>query len=288
MFGYVKTDLPNMFVKDTVLYKAMYCGLCKSIGKACGQKARLLLNYDLAFLSAFLHNIADVDVKIEKKRCVIHWIVKRPVAKVDELNERIARLNVILAHYKLSDDVMDLGKGRLKRAFFSGAYKKAVKAEPMLDKIVKERYAELIELERKKCDSIDIIGDPFGKMMSEIVSQLVPDKANETVTDLAYNLGKWIYLIDALDDFDKDKKDGSFNVFVNAYPQIENKAALIEQHMAELSALFGSILVETGRLCDKIDFKFNHDLVDNILKRGLISQTKLIMENKKCKNISKF
>ena len=51
MFGYVKTDMPNMFVKDTVLYKAMYCGLCKGIGNVCGTKGRLLLNYDLAFLS---------------------------------------------------------------------------------------------------------------------------------------------------------------------------------------------------------------------------------------------
>ena len=59
MFGYVKTDLPNMYVKDTVLYKAMYCGLCKGIGKVCGQKGRLALNYDLTFLSVFVHNILD-------------------------------------------------------------------------------------------------------------------------------------------------------------------------------------------------------------------------------------
>ena len=65
MFGYVKTDLPNMYVKDVILYKAMYCGLCKGIGKTCGQKSRLLLNYDLTFLSVFAHNLLDVDVKIE-------------------------------------------------------------------------------------------------------------------------------------------------------------------------------------------------------------------------------
>ena len=55
-----------------------------------------------------------------------------------------------------------------------------------------------------------------------------------------------------------------------------------------LSALFGGILVETGGLCDKAEFRFNHDLIDNILKRGLIAQTKMIMENKKCRNTSKF
>lgn len=60
MFGYVKTDFPNLYVKDTVLYKAMYCGLCKGIGRTCGQKGRFLLNYDLTFLSVFMHNVLGV------------------------------------------------------------------------------------------------------------------------------------------------------------------------------------------------------------------------------------
>ena len=101
MFGYIKTDMPNMYVKDTVLYQAMYCGLCKGLGKSCGQKARFVLNYDLTFLSVLLHNLANIDVKVEKQHCVIHPIRKRPIAESDELTERIACLNVILAYYFL-------------------------------------------------------------------------------------------------------------------------------------------------------------------------------------------
>ena len=41
MFGYVKTDFPNMYMKDNILYKAMYCGLCTGIGKSCGHKKKL-------------------------------------------------------------------------------------------------------------------------------------------------------------------------------------------------------------------------------------------------------
>ena len=50
MFGYVTTDNPNLYIKDLGLYKALYCGLCKSIGATCGQMARLTLTYDLTFL----------------------------------------------------------------------------------------------------------------------------------------------------------------------------------------------------------------------------------------------
>ena len=119
MFGYIKTDLPNMYVKDTVLYQAMYCSLCKGIGQTCGQKARFVLNYDLTFLSVLLHNLSDIDVKVEKQLCVIHRFRKRPIALVDDLTKRIASLNVILAYHKLNDDVIDNGKGRIKRSFFT-------------------------------------------------------------------------------------------------------------------------------------------------------------------------
>lgn len=288
MFGYIKTDMPNMYVKDTVLYQAMYCGLCKGLGKSCGQKARFVLNYDLTFLSVLLHNLANIDVKVEKQHCVIHPIRKRPIAESDELTERIACLNVILAYYKLNDDVIDNNKGRLKRSFFTKSYKRAKKREPEIDRIVKERYDELLKYEKQNCDAIDMVADPFGKMMQEVVEVLLKDLSNENIKELAYYLGKWIYLIDALDDFDKDKKKNNFNVFINAYKDIADKKALISQKGQEIVIVFASVINKINELAGKLDYKFNHDLTDNILYRGIVTQTKCIMENKKCKNTSKF
>ena len=288
MFGYVKTDFAHLYVKDTILYKAMYCGLCKGIGRACGQKGRLVLNYDLTFLSVLLHNLSNIDVKIEKQRCIMHHVRKRPVAIPDELTERIGALNVILAHYKLNDDVLDNNKGRFRRAFFNSSYKKAKKKEPELDLIVKNRYSELIKYEKEQCNSIDIIADPFGNMMQDVVALLLKEKCTEDVKELSYNLGKWIYLIDALDDFDKDKKKGNYNVFINAYSDVVDKETLIKEKANDLIVVFSAVLNRICELSTKLDYKFNHDLTDNVLQRGLGFQTKTIMENKKCKNTTKF
>ena len=288
MFGYVKTDFPNLYVKDTILYKAMYCGLCKSIGCVCGTRGRFVLNYDLTFLSTLLHNITDTDVTIEKQRCILHTIVKRPIAKVDELSKKIGALNVILAYYKLSDDVLDNKKGRLKRAFFKKAYKKAKKYQPELDKIVQKRYTELFELEKQNIDSIDMSADPFGNMMVDVVNALVGDIASENLKNLSYNLGKWIYLIDAVDDFDKDKKKGNFNVFVNAYKNCQDKKQFISENSGDITAIFGGILSDIALYAGNLDYKFNHDLLDNVLFRGLNTQTKCVLDDKKCKNQAKF
>ncbi len=287
MFGYIKTDYPYLYMKDNILYKAMYCGLCKGIGKSCGQKARFLLNYDLTFLSIFLHNVCGKDVEVKKQRCIAHHIVKRPVAIPDELTLRIASLNVILAYHKLSDNVIDNDNGRLKRAVFTSSYKKAKKKEPNLDKIVKDWYSKLLELEKKKIDSVDMASDPFGQMIVEVVKELTGDKFDENLSTLSYYLGKWIYLIDALDDFDKDKKKNNFNVFINAFPNVQTKEEFVKKHSQEIIYTFSEIISTIEECAKNVKYNFNNDLIYNILVMGIKQQTKLIMENKKCKNTTK-
>ena len=104
MFGYIRYDLPNLFIKDFMLYKALYCGLCKGIGVSCGQRARLGLTYDVTFLSALLHNMMGIDVKIERKNCFEHAIRKRPIAAADDLTQELGALNTALAYQKAADD----------------------------------------------------------------------------------------------------------------------------------------------------------------------------------------
>ena len=133
-----------------------------------------------------------------------------------------------------------------------------------------------------------MVADPFGNMMVDVVNVLLGDKTTETVSELAYNLGKWIYLIDAVDDFDKDKKKKNFNVFINVYPEIADKETLLREKLKEIIVVFAAVLTRISELARMLEYKFNHDLIDNVLMRGLNVQTKNILENQKCKNTTKF
>ena len=148
-----------MYVKDGVLYKALYCGLCKSIGSSCGQRARLGLSYDMTFLSALLHNIMNRDVKIENRHCVLHPIVKRPMAADDEITRAVACLNTAFTYYKLCDDVEDEKKGRLKRSLFKKGLKRASALHPKIGEIIHRNMLALSALEKKKCASLDMAAD---------------------------------------------------------------------------------------------------------------------------------
>ena len=217
MFGYVKPDTPYLYMKDDTLYKALYCGVCKSIGKCAGTCARFTLTYDCAFLSAVIHNLLGCDVVIKREHCIVHPITKRPVARPDDISISIGALNVILAYFKVVDDINDNGRGRMAKLFLNGAFKRAKKREPNLEKIVRENYAKLSEFEKAGEDSIDKIADPFANLLAQLSNELLKDKSTEASYQYFYNFGKWIYLIDALDDYDKDIKKGNYNPFYAAY-----------------------------------------------------------------------
>ena len=284
MFGYVKPETPYLYMKDDTLYKALYCGVCKSIGRTCTQSARLSLTYDIAFFSALVHNLANEDVKISPQRCVTHWFKKRPmVEKGDRLTDLSAAVNVELAYYKIKDDILDGNGGKGKLQFFKGSHKKVLKVHPEISQIIEKNYQDLFTLEKQKCQSIDMISEPFAQMMCQLGEYALKDKFSDGAKNLFYFLGKWIYLIDALDDYEKDVKEGSYNPLYYAYGQKPTVKELFESSGKDLSFAFSDIFASLKNAMENCKFYFNHDLIDNIILKGIPSVTLKILKKEKDK-----
>ena len=276
MFGYVKPDLPYLYIKDDTLYKALYCGICKSIGKCSGTCARFTLTYDCAFLSAVIHNILGKDVVIKREHCIIHPITKRPIAKPDDISISIGALNVILAYFKIVDDINDNGRGRFAKLLLNGAFKKAKKREPELERIVRENYAMLSNLEKAGESSIDRIADPFANLLAQLSDELLGDKKTQESYQFFYNFGKWIYLIDALDDYDKDIKKGNYNPFYVAY-NAQSFNDLKAKNGEEVSFIMSATLSGIEQSLKGLKFAFNADLIRNVSLRGTVETTKKVL-----------
>lgn len=282
MFGYVRTDTPYLYIKDDVLYKAMYCGVCKGIAEVCGHRARMGLSYDVTFLSVILHNILGVDVTVEKSHCLTHCIRSREMANVDELTRQLGALNTVLVYYKYTDDIADGDRGRGKRLWFKTGYKRVKKKYPQIEEIVRKNLAQQERTEKAKTDSIDRAADATAVMLAEFSNYALQEKATEHTRNLFYAIGKWIYLIDALDDYDKDIKKGAYNPFYLAYGS-PSKAALIEGEKGdEVRFIFNAIFFDIRENLSHIKFRFNRDLSDNILLRGLPAMTNRIMSGCDC------
>ena len=282
MFGYVRADTPYLYIKDNELYRAMYCGVCKGIAETSGNAARMGLSYDVTFLSVIMHNILGIDVKIEKQHCLTHCIRTRNMAAVDELTRQLGALNTVLVYYKYTDDINDGDKGKGKRLWFKEGFKRAAKRYPEIVKIVSEHLAEQEKTEKAKVDSVDRAADATANMLAAFSDYALGEKATMHTRSLFYAVGKWIYLIDALDDYDKDKAKGAYNPFLLAY-KAECRKALVEgEHAEEIAFIFRSIFFDIRENLKEIPFRFNTDLQDNILLRGIPAVTKHIMQGQNC------
>lgn len=276
MFGYINPDRPYLFIKDETLYKALYCGVCKSIGAECGQAARTALTYDMAFMSALLHNIRGEDVKIEKKRCIIHPFRRRNMAAMDEVTALIACINTALAYHKLSDDRQDGDVRGVLRFLYSGGYKRVLKKNPRIAEIIKKRRDEQDEVERSGCSSIDMACEASAMMIAELTDLVLGGHATKDTFGLCYDIGKWVYLADALDDYEKDVKKGRYNVLYLAYGE-KSKVKAVEKGESELEFIFDSLFADMRDRLSNIKFYFNHDLTDNVILRGIPIMTRRLL-----------
>lgn len=277
MFGYVRYDLPNLRVKDVMLYKALYCGLCRSIGASCGQMARSGLTYDVTFLSALLHNMTGKDIEVERRGCFGHTVRKKPMAKVDGLSEELGALNTILVYYKLTDDIADGGKGKNRRLWFKKGFKRAKKKYPALAELVASYLTEQERTERAKTASPDMAAEPSARMMQAVSDHFLGEKASPATQGLFYSLGKWIYLIDALDDYEKDIKKKNYNPFVLSYGET-TREALMKEHGGEIGFLFDTLFYSMRVSLAEIPFSFNRDLTDNVILRGIPLETERVLK----------
>lgn len=287
MFGYVRYDLPNLFVKDYLLYQAMYCGLCKAIGASCGQRARFGLTYDVTFLSALLHNMTGTDIRIERQHCAEHCIRRRPIAAVDDLTRELGALNTALAYYKFSDDVADGGGGRLKRAWFRKGFRRARKNYPQLVALLETFVAQQAAVEKKRSSSPDEAAEPTAELMRRIGAHFLKERSSAATEELFYALGKWVYLIDALDDYDKDRKKERYNPFELAYGS-ESRAQLVAEHGDDLRFMFDTLFFSMREGLQGIAFSFNRDLTDNVILRGIPLETQRVMAGLPPQNLERM
>lgn len=281
MFGYVIPDKNNMYIKDYNVFTAFYCGLCKTLGKTGSELSRLCANYDMTFYSVLLHSLKGEEVKFEKKRC-FYSNKKKVVVEADELSRKIADLAVMYVYYNAEDDVQDGKKSRwfIKNGL-SSRKRKAAKRLPEIDKMMKKQFSELYRLEKENCDSIDRVADCFAVLMRDITKQLVETDYN--IDTFTYNLGRIVYLMDAVDDVEKDTKEERFNPLILNFGKCENKREYIEKNKEELRFLLYSTYNKMVGAYDEMNIVLAEGVLSNTIYLGIKMQMdRLLNGEEKC------
>lgn len=248
MFGYVLPSERRLSEADRTRFRAVYCGLCHTLGKRYGTIARFLLNYDFTILAILLSDGKEFDCKT--RRCIVHPCRGCTVCPPTTALEAAADRSVILSWWQIHDHIVDCGfwnglKYRVLSLFLRRAYRKAAAQLPAFDTAVRGHLAAMDELERAHCASIDAAADPFAALMADAAADIPDERRRRILEQLLYQLGRWIYLVDAADDFKEDARHGSYNPLRYRY-QNDGEELTAEDKLAAAETLDASIVRMSG------------------------------------------
>lgn len=281
MFGYVIPDKNNMYIKDFNVFQAYYCGLCKALAKTGSEVSRLCTNYDVTFYNVLLHSLAKQEVRFERKLCAYNG-KKKVIVTPDEMSLKMADIAVLLVYYNAEDDVTDGKKSRIavKWALYSRK-RRAAKRMPKIDALMKDSFARLNALEKDKCDSIDRVADCFASLMRDITRELI--KTDENIDVFMYNLGRLVYLMDAVDDVQKDTEKHRYNPLLLNYGECKDKAEYLKNNEEELSFLLRSTYNKMVGCYNAMDIVLFEGVLSNTVYLGIKMQMeRLLKGEEKC------
>lgn len=261
MFGYVTVYNQELKMKDYYKYKAYYCGLCKTLKERHGRFGQMTLTYDMTFLIILLTSLYETEIVREKHRCLVHPLKQHDMIW-NEITEYAADMNIALSYHHFLDDWKD----EKSMAGFAGAavlkkdYQRICKRYERQCRVIEESLQQLQQCEQDEEDSLDKVSWHFGKLMEELLVYK-QDVWEESLRKIGFYLGKYIYLIDAYDDLEKDIKKDNYNPLKAVY----NK----ESYEMDCKNMLNMMLAECSAEFEKLPCVLDIDILRNILYAGV-------------------
>ena len=278
MFGYVKAYKPELKMAEYDTYKAVYCSICRQLGKDYGVVAKFILSYDFVFLAMLKLGLENECCGYTKMRCPFNPAKKcMRLEKESEALSFSAACLIIMFYYQLVDDMQDNGvKGKLRSGIiypiFAHYRKKARKKYAEIDDEIGALMKKQAELEKSDSKSIDAAAEPTSKMLEYIFAYGEEDSNKRILERVGYLAGKWVYLVDALDDLDDDLKKNCYNPFIKKYNL--SKGDDLSKTYENAKSLINNCNVELANSFELLEFKRYKTILSNIIYLGLQNELK--------------
>lgn len=217
MFGYLHPRLKNAPRELRTQYRSLYCGLCHSLKKNYGYTGVACLNYEVVFILMLIMSVEEEEKTIFHGSCCITPLVRVPF--VDYLAADVSAVSAIAmlcSSYEIKDNVGDSGALRWRVADWIIS-KRAAKARGELSSFEKNIEAKVMRFYSCEQDPrvlLPEITKACGDVIESAVEPLlmyVDGPLAASISRIANEIGQWIYIVDACDDYAKDKESGNYN-----------------------------------------------------------------------------
>jgi hypothetical protein len=284
VFGFVKAYKPELRIKEYEMYKAVYCTICKQIGKEYGFVSRFTLSYDFTFFMLLYLSLREDCLSPQKGKCIYN-----PAKACNYIKEKLPKMPLaaaqIMLYFKLKDNIEDEGAlrsfgAKSLKALSKKGYKKAANEFPEINGIFEEYYTSQLKLEQKNTSNLDLAAEPTAIMLSKLFSLCSNGGENRALGRLGYCLGRWIYILDVAADLEEDITKGKFNPLKKEAEEAENLREFI---IKRLETTLNFCISEAAAAFELIDIKRFKNILGNIIYLGLENSQNEILKKEKCK-----
>ncbi len=285
MYGYIRPHHPELKVREQEYYRAVYCGLCRTMGKCTGQCSRATLSYDFTFFALVRMALCDREPTIHARRCAAHPTHRRPMVEPDDTLRLCAYLSAILAYHKVRDDLRD--ERGLKRTaatmvnpYLASLHRRALRrGHADSDRRVADAMQALVDMESARPRSVDEPAELFGALMASLLSYGLEDDREKLATTIGRHIGRWVYILDAADDFAEDMRADRYNPFACLYGD-PAMSTLPSERREEVRTALLSELMGVERAFNLLDLDDRPDLrgiLFNILYQGMPREAERVL-----------
>jgi len=261
LFGYVIANWTELTDEQKLRYRSCYCGLCRRIKANFTSASRISLNYDMTFLLLLLNSLYEPPETAGETRCAAHWA--RPHADwYSDVTDYCAAVNVALACYNALDDWNDdrsLPRLALSRALRPGALS-LERTCPRQAGAITSCLRELSALEASGKPDPDAACNCFGALMGEIFVWK-DDRWAPTLRACGQALGRFVYMLDAVCDLERDRARGRYNPLSG----LAASGRGVRDFQDDLAVLIG----ESTAAFEKLPLVQDAGLLRNILYSGV-------------------
>ena len=263
MFGYININQKELSEESRKAYQSYYCGLCQKLKSRCGTRGQMLLNYDMTFLVVLLTGLYELENQSSDILCALHPTRKRRVW-FNEATDYAAAMNLLLAYHNLIDDWKD-DRSYSKKALakmLDKDYLKVIEKYPRQGKAVEEFMKKTEEIERRQERNLDLVAGLTGGMLGEVFCWKEDEWAEELRT-MGFYMGKFIYLMDACEDYDSDVEKNAYNPLI--FLEKEQK----QDRDTWCRLLLTSMMSECAKSFERLPILLHADILRNILYSGV-------------------
>lgn len=286
VFGYVKAYQPELKLRENEFYRAVYCGLCASMKKLTGAASTFSLSYDMVFLILCRMAASGDRYEVKPERCRMNpfKLKKRPVMSDGAELRYAAAIAALLTECKLEDDAVDEKgvKRAAKRMLLPGSKRRLARAKvPIeLEETVRSKLSELYASEAKKPNEISPQAELFGELLGDIFAYGFDGATARILYEIGRGTGRYIYIIDAADDFSDDVECGRYNPVSAVYGSLTESAreellSVIKLELAPAASALELIEVPVGGYPETLD------IAKNIIYLGMPKEAERVLGGSK-------